>query len=65
MEQARKRRSSEENSHKTDSPSTETKKDPKIEEDKQAADDLLDAIDAILEENAQAFVQSYIQHGGE
>lgn len=28
-------------------------------------DDLLDEIDAVLEENAEEFVRSYIQKGGE
>lgn len=28
-------------------------------------DDLLDEIDAVLEENAEEFVKSYIQKGGE
>lgn len=40
-------------------------KDQKIEEDKQYADDLLDEIDGLLEENAEAFVANYIQGGGE
>jgi prokaryotic ubiquitin-like protein Pup len=28
-------------------------------------DDILDEIDAVLEENAEEFVQSYVQKGGE
>ncbi len=32
---------------------------------KQDLDDLLDEIDATLEENAEAFVASYIQKGGQ
>lgn len=39
--------------------------DPEIEEHKHHSDDLLDQIDAILEENAEAFVKGYIQGGGE
>jgi ubiquitin-like protein Pup len=30
-----------------------------------ATDDLLDEIDAVLEENAEEFVRGYIQKGGE
>jgi ubiquitin-like protein Pup len=33
--------------------------------DLSATDDLLDEIDAILEENAEEFVRDYIQKGGE
>lgn len=39
--------------------------DEKIKEDKRIADDLLDEIDGILEENAEAFVANYIQGGGQ
>lgn len=31
----------------------------------QGADDLLDEIDAVLEENAETFVRSFVQKGGE
>lgn len=31
----------------------------------QAADDLLDEIDAVLEENAETFVRSFVQKGGQ
>ncbi|HEY7141740.1 MAG TPA: ubiquitin-like protein Pup [Methylomirabilota bacterium] len=39
-----------------------TKKGKKIKED---LDKLLDEIDDILEENAEEFVKSYVQRGGE
>jgi ubiquitin-like protein Pup len=39
-----------------------TKKGKKIKED---LDNLLDEIDEILEENAEEFVKSYVQRGGE
>lgn len=39
-------------------PSTEKK-------DMSAIDDLLDEIDEVLEENAEEFVKSYIQKGGQ
>ena len=39
-----------------------TKKGKKIKED---LDKLLDEIDEILEENAEEFVKSYVQRGGE
>ncbi|PMC75332.1 MULTISPECIES: ubiquitin-like protein Pup [unclassified Brachybacterium] len=31
----------------------------------QAADDLLDEIDSVLEANAESFVRSFVQKGGE
>jgi ubiquitin-like protein Pup len=33
--------------------------------DTSETDDLLDEIDGVLEENAQAFVENYVQKGGE
>lgn len=63
MEQVQKKRS--EKAQVTDDPSVETKKDPKVEADKQAADELLDAIDALLESNAEIFVKNYVQEGGQ
>ena len=39
-----------------------TKKGKKIKED---LDNLLDEIDEILEENAEEFVKSYVQRGGQ
>jgi ubiquitin-like protein Pup len=44
---------------------------PEIEEDKTAEaksqdiDDLLDEIDEVLEDNAEEFVRSYVQKGGQ
>jgi prokaryotic ubiquitin-like protein Pup len=35
------------------------------EELKEQLDDLLDEIDAVLEDNAEEFVRSYVQKGGE
>ena len=32
---------------------------------KAETDELLDAIDAVLEENAQEFIQNYVQKGGQ
>ena len=40
-------------------------KDLRNEELAADVDDLLDEIDAILEENAEEFVKAYIQKGGE
>lgn len=39
---------------------------PKAEaKDTEAVDKLLDEIDAVLEENAEEFVRSYVQKGGQ
>lgn len=38
---------------------------PKDKEVKEDLDDLLDEIDDILEEDAEEFVKSYVQRGGE
>jgi len=45
--------------------STPQKRDKKIQEDKAHADDLLDEIDSLLEQNAETFVKEYIQRGGQ
>jgi ubiquitin-like protein Pup len=37
----------------------------KAEELKDEMDDILEEIDAVLEENAEEFVKSYVQKGGE
>jgi ubiquitin-like protein Pup len=37
----------------------------KGEELKEEIDDLLDEIDSVLEENAEEFIRSYVQKGGE
>jgi ubiquitin-like protein Pup len=34
-------------------------------EARKAMDDILDEIDSVLEENAEEFVKSYVQKGGE
>lgn len=38
---------------------------PKAAELKGEMDDILDEIDSVLEENAEEFVKSYVQKGGE
>lgn len=38
---------------------------PQSQVDQQGLSDLLDEIDEVLEENAEAFVKSYVQKGGE
>ena len=37
----------------------------KAEKLKEEMDDILDEIDSVLEENAEEFVKSYVQKGGE
>jgi prokaryotic ubiquitin-like protein Pup len=37
----------------------------KAEDLKEEMDEILDEIDAVLEENAEEFVKSYVQKGGE
>lgn len=37
----------------------------KTEEENQEVDDLLDEIDEVLESNAEEFVRSFVQKGGE
>jgi prokaryotic ubiquitin-like protein Pup len=37
----------------------------KAEELKEEMDDILDEIDSVLEENAEEFIKSYVQKGGE
>lgn len=39
--------------------------DVKDDELAQATEDLLDEIDSVLEENAEEFVRSYVQQGGQ
>jgi prokaryotic ubiquitin-like protein Pup len=38
---------------------------PKASELKEEMDEILDEIDSVLEENAEEFVKSYVQKGGE
>ena len=57
--QARKR-------ERADKPSRiKAKQTAEIEDRKAISNDLLDAIDLILEENAEEFVRSYVQTGGQ
>lgn len=46
-------------------PVAEESPTPAAKADHSITDDLLDEIDAVLEENAQEFVSSYIQRGGQ
>jgi prokaryotic ubiquitin-like protein Pup len=43
----------------------QTQTSSKAAELKEEMDDLLDEIDSVLEENAEEFVKSYVQKGGE
>ena len=43
----------------------QVKASSKAEELKDEMDDILDEIDSVLEENAEEFVKSYVQKGGE
>ena len=43
----------------------EVRVDAKGEKLKEEMDDILDEIDAVLEENAEEFVKSYVQKGGQ
>jgi ubiquitin-like protein Pup len=43
----------------------QAQKTSKAAELKEEMDDLLDEIDSVLEENAEEFVKSYVQKGGE
>lgn len=53
--------------HDTDAPEVkeEAKAAEKAEALKEDIDELLDEIDEVLEQNAEEFVRSYIQKGGE
>jgi ubiquitin-like protein Pup len=43
----------------------QTKTSAKGEKLKEEMDDILDEIDSVLEENAEEFIKSYVQKGGE
>jgi prokaryotic ubiquitin-like protein Pup len=43
----------------------QTQESSRAAELKEEMDDLLDEIDSVLEENAEEFVKSYVQKGGE
>lgn len=44
---------------------TAAARSPEVEATLEHSDELLDEIDAVLEENAQEFVRDYVQKGGE
>ena len=46
-------------------PAASTKLTDKGEKIKKSIDEVIDEIDGILEENAEEFVKSYVQRGGE
>jgi ubiquitin-like protein Pup len=48
-----------------DSDETVAEDQPKSEARTQDVDDLLDEIDEVLEDNAEEFVRSYVQKGGQ
>ncbi len=50
--------------HREEDTDTETAT-AEVEVDIEAIDDLLDEIDAVLEENSEEFVRNYVQKGGE
>lgn len=64
MEQTRKSHSEKPQVTEEDAP-TPSKTSPEIEAHKQHSDELLDEIDALLEENAEQFVKEYVQRGGQ
>jgi ubiquitin-like protein Pup len=49
----------------SDADAGQTTKTSKAAELKDEMDDILDEIDSVLEENAEEFVKSYVQKGGE
>ena len=62
-EQERKQAEKREQAKTTEAEQTETT--AKGEKLKEEMDDILDEIDSVLEENAEEFVKSYVQKGGE
>ena len=58
----RERRSKSSESHKGEDQDTASTQGGEVAE---KIDDLLDEIDAVLEENAEEFVKNYVQKGGE
>lgn len=50
---------------KSDSEAGQVTQSSKAAELKEEMDDILDEIDSVLEENAEEFVKSYVQKGGE
>lgn len=61
QEQMPKRNDSEDDSLENISPAGQERRDKLTSE----TDDLLDEIDGVLEENPQAFVESFVQKGGQ
>lgn len=51
--------------HRRDETAVESETADTKEELKAEIDDVLDEIDAVLEENAEEFVKGYVQKGGE
>jgi ubiquitin-like protein Pup len=49
----------------TDADAGQVSSTSKASELKEEMDDILDEIDSVLEENAEEFVKSYVQKGGE
>jgi len=62
-EQERKQAEKREQAKTTEAEQSETT--AKGEKLKEEMDDILDEIDSVLEENAEEFVKSYVQKGGE
>ncbi len=50
---------------KSDADAGQVQSSSKAAELKEEMDDILDEIDSVLEENAEEFVKSYVQKGGE
>lgn len=65
MEQTRKQRAEKPQDQEQGESAETTARSPEDQELINHSDELLDAIDNILEENAEAFVTGYIQAGGE
>ena len=62
-EQERKQAEKREQAKTTEAEQSETT--AKGEKLKEEMDDILDEIDSVLEENAEEFIKSYVQKGGE
>jgi prokaryotic ubiquitin-like protein Pup len=60
-----KKSASQQTSETESSPGKGKVDDAEIQRIKEETDELLDAIDAVLEENAEEFVAAYVQKGGE
>ena len=60
-DQIQRRRSKKEDTAEVDAPQGSSTTEKSMED----IDDLLDEIDSVLEENAEEFVRSYVQKGGQ